>query len=158
MTPLGVEKRGLKIYESLPYARQWHLSLQTEYVLRKYWLWKSTLGYAYGADFDGNSLPFVRPPYYGLSVAFRKNHFSSEMVVEGDLKQTRFSTAYGEDATPAYTLAHFSVSYALPLKFHSIDFQLEVKNLFNTTYTTYADWKNFPRMGRNLIFGVKYQF
>ncbi|GIJ95541.1 hypothetical protein CAPN001_01100 [Capnocytophaga stomatis] len=158
MTPLGAEKRGLKMYESLPHANQLNVSMQTEYNFGKYWLWKNTLGYAYGADFKVNPLPFVRPPYYLSSVAFRKNRFSSEVTVEGDLKQTRFSTAYGEDATPAYTLTNLSVSYVLPFGSHQIDFQLEVENLLDTYYTTYADWKNFPRMGRNIILGVKYQF
>ena len=158
MTPLGVQKRGLKMYEALQYARQLNASLSVNYKISNHWSWRNNVGYAYGEDYQGNTLPFIRPLYYVSSVAFGRGNFSSEISVNGDLAQNQFSIAYGEDPTPAYTLVNISSKYGLKIKGHTLDIQLSVENILNRYYTTYADWKNFPRMGRNIILGIKYQF
>jgi len=37
-------------------------------------------------------------------------------------------------------------------------FQLGAENLFNSYYSTYADWGNIPRMGRNIFTALKFNF
>ena len=34
-------------------------------------------------------------------------------------------------------------------------FQVGAENLFNEYYSTYADWGNIPRMGRNIFTSLK---
>mgnify|MGYP003543791315 FL=1 len=33
-----------------------------------------------------------------------------------------------------------------------------VENMFDANYTTYTDWKNLPRMGRNIFVNLMFQF
>lgn len=158
MTPLGAKKRGLKMYQSLPYAKQFQFSVGISYQFSEFWLWKNHFGYAYGADYQENPLPFVRPPYYISAITFRKKNFSAEASLNSDFKQTRFSTAFGEDATPDYHLWNLSMQYEIPFDRYQIEFQIFAENIFNRNYTTYADWKNFPRMGRNFQLRIQFQF
>ena len=33
-----------------------------------------------------------------------------------------------------------------------------VENMFDANYTTYTDWNNLPRMGRNVFMNLMFQF
>lgn len=149
---------GLKAYQSLLYANQCNVSLDFQYQFLQNWTSKGTLAYAYGKDFEGENLPFIRPVTYQLSMAYKYKQFSCQAMLTGDLKQHYYNPDYGEDATDAYTLVSISTDYVLPIKKQQFYFQLGVENLFDQYYSTYADWRNFPRMGRNVYVGVKYEF
>lgn len=149
---------GLKAYQSLLYANQCNVSLDFQYQFLQKWLGKGMLAYAYGKDFEGESLPFIRPVTYQMSVAYTHKNFSCQAMLAGDLKQHYYNPDYGEDATPAYSLVSVSADYALPIEKQLFHLQLGVENLLDRYYSTYADWKNFPRMGRNFYVGVKFEF
>ena len=44
------------------------------------------------------------------------------------------------------------------MKKQKIQIEAGVENLLNTYYSTYADWGNIPRMGRNIFTSLKYSF
>ncbi|MDO4230387.1 MAG: TonB-dependent receptor, partial [Capnocytophaga sp.] len=155
MTPLA-ERRGVKMYEALKYANQLNASLAADWNIFDYLHWKNSVGYAYGEDFQGNTLPFIRPLHYTSSILFHKNNFRTELILMGDTTQTQYSIAYGEDETPAYTLLHLRIGYQIVSP--KIDIELGVENLFDSYYSTYANWKNFPQMGRNILLSVRYSF
>ncbi|GIZ16421.1 TonB-dependent receptor [Capnocytophaga catalasegens] len=39
-----------------------------------------------------------------------------------------------------------------------IDIKLGIDNLFDNYYSTYANWNNFPQMGRNITLNIQYSF
>jgi iron complex outermembrane receptor protein len=45
----------------------------------------------------------------------------------------------------------FSVNYTFNIKKLKTVFQVGAENLLNKYYSTYADWGNIPRMGRNIL-------
>lgn len=158
MTPLGAEKKGLKMYQSLPEARQLNITAEVRYDFSQNWHLKNAVGYAYGTDYQGNPLAFMRPFYYAFSVGFEKNNFRFLADFHGDFKQNRFSKSYGESPTPAYHLLDVSAEYRWKIKSYLLDFELSTENLFNAQYTTYSNWNKLPQMGRNIFFGVTYHF
>ena len=103
-------------------------------------------------------MPFIRPVSYQSSFNFRKNKFSCVFSFNGDFTQTAYSPEYGEDKTPAYIIYNFSANYSFPMKKQKIQLEAGVENLLNTYYSTYADWGNIPRMGRNIFTSLKYSF
>lgn len=157
MTPLQ-HKNGVKVYRSLPYAYHLNSSLSLSYNFADFALWKNSLGYAFGKDNKGNNLPFIRPLYYQSTIKAKKGNFWGDLSVEGDFEQTSFSSIYGEDATPAYTVVNLLFGWNYNLPHHKLSLQLGVENIFDRFYSTYADWNNFPRKGRNISLGVKYAF
>ncbi len=155
MTPIN-PKNGLKRYVSLDYAVQTALSLVVDYKVTDYLNLKNSIGYAYGKDNKNRPLPFIRPFTYKTELRYHRANLWAILSINGDTKQTRFSTAYGEDSTPAFTLVNLSMGYKIPQT--KINLEVGVENLFDRYYSTYADWKNFPRMGRNIHIGVDYKF
>lgn len=151
MTPLGENKRGIKIYENLPFAQQLNLSTDVKYSFSGNYYTKGQIGYAYGRDFEGRALPFIRPLYGNFSVGVQKKTFFGEIGVSADAKQGRFSVLYGEDATPSYVLLNASLGYVWEREKYRAEIRLGADNLLDRQYSTYADWKNFPRMGRNFM-------
>lgn len=150
--------RGLKEYQSLNYATQINFSTDFEYQFLKNLFWKGGITYAYGKDFLGETLPFIRPFSYQNSIEFRKKNTRINIGFNGDLKQKNYNPNYGEDATNDYFLVHFSIQHRIKFNEQNIEIQTGVENLLNRYYSTYADWNNFPRMGRNIFLAVKYSF
>ncbi|ULT27978.1 TonB-dependent receptor [Sphingobacterium sp. E70] len=78
--------------------------------------------------------------------------------LNGDFTQTNYSPAYGEDQTASYKIWNLSADYSFSLgKFKPV-FQVGAENLLNEYYSTYADWGNIPRMGRNIFTSLKVNF
>lgn len=156
--PMNAASVGVKKYESLKYAKIFNASLNFRYSIFENFNWKGSINYARGIDFKNSNLPFIRPVSYQSSFNFRKNKFSCVFSFNGDFTQTAYSPEYGEDKTPAYIIYNFSANYSFPMKKQKIQLEAGVENLLNTYYSTYADWGNIPRMGRNIFTSLKYSF
>ena len=65
---------------------------------------------------------------------------------------------YGEDRTPAYTTLDVSADYTFKIHNYTAVVQVGAENLTNAYYSTYADWGNIPRMGRNIFTSLKINF
>ncbi|MDO4225622.1 MAG: TonB-dependent receptor, partial [Bergeyella zoohelcum] len=148
----------VKGYTSLDFAKLYNLSFNFKYDFAENWQWKGSLTYARAKDHTGGNLPFIRPMSYLTSLRLRQYPFSVFASVQGDLAQNHFSPEYGEDRTPAYTIMDISADYSWVFCHQAVTLQAGVQNLFNQYYTTYADWGNIPRMGRNIFVGMKINF
>lgn len=154
-SPMNYQSFGVKGYTSLDYATLFNFSLNAQYDILEHLHSNGTLTYARGQDNDGGNLPFIRPLSYhaGLQCMYRK--FGFQASVNGDLAQINYSPEYGEDETPAYQIVNLSADYAFPVSRASAKIQIGCENLLNVYYSTYADWGNIPRMGRNLFASLK---
>lgn len=157
-SPMNYQSVGVKGYTSLPYARIFNMSVNANYDIMKHLHWNGLVTYARATDDKMGNLPFIRPLSYQTSLYYMYHQFGIKGSVNGDFKQDNFSPEYGEDAAAAYMICNISADYALTYKKYKMVLQVGAENLFNTYYSTYADWGNIPRMGRNIFTALKIQF
>ncbi|CDF77785.1 TonB-dependent receptor [Formosa agariphila KMM 3901] len=157
-SPMNYQSVGVKGYTSLDYATLFNFSMNANYAILDNLHWDGTLTYARGLDDNENNLPFIRPLSYQTSLHFSYKKFGFLTSLNGDLEQIDYSPEYGEDETPAYTNWNFSADYTFYIKDYKTVVQLGAENIFNTYYSTYADWGNIPRMGRNIFTSLKINF
>src|SRR5690606_16524016 len=120
--------------------------------------WKGTLTYARATDNHDLNLPFIRPLSYQTLFHFMHKNISFQTSLNGDFTQNDYSPEYGEDPTPAYAILNLSADYTFNLKNVKTVLQVGAENVFNEQYSTYADWGNIPRMGRNIFTSLKFNF
>ena len=157
-SPMNYQSVGVKGYTSLPYARLFNLSLNAHYDILPHLHWKGILTYARATDNRNGNLPFIRPLSYQTALHFMHKGFGIQTSLYGDLAQNNFSPEYGEDLTPAYRIWNLSADYTFAFNRFSAVLQAGAENLFNTYYSTYADWGNIPRMGRNMFTSLTIKF
>ena len=157
-SPMNYQSVGVKGYTSLDYATLFNFSLNAEYDIMEHLHWKGTLAYARGKDNKEGNLPFIRPLSYQTSVQYHYKDFGFQTSINGDLEQTDYSPEYGEDQTPSYAVWGLSADYTFYIGDFKTVFQVGAENIFNQYYSTYADWGNIPRMGRNIFTSVKINF
>ncbi|AZA81784.1 TonB-dependent receptor [Chryseobacterium lactis] len=157
-SPMNYQSVGVKAYTSLDHATIFNMSLNAGYNIIQDLHWKGTLTYARGRDDNGKNLPFIRPLSYQTSLHFMHRNFGFQTSVNGDFIQLNYSPEYGEDQTPAYTIWNFSMDYTFKIKQFKTVVQIGAENLLNKYYSTYADWGNIPRMGRNIFTSLKFSF
>ena len=145
---------GVKVYRNLPHATIFNASLLLKYRFPEYFLWNGKLTCARGQDDLHHNLPLIAPLSYDASLTFRKEKFFAEAGVAGAARQTYFSPEYGEDETKSHIIANVSAGF--DFKIDKVIFHLKsgVENLFDAYYSTYADWKNIPRRGRNIFVNI----
>ncbi|WP_084086547.1 TonB-dependent receptor plug domain-containing protein [Chryseobacterium sp. YR221] len=157
-SPMNYQSVGVKAYTSLDHATLFNMSLNTSYSILPELHWKGSLTYARGRDDKGKNLPFIRPLSYLTSLHFTHHNVGIHTSVNGDFIQLNYSPEYGEDKTPAYAVWNFSVDYNFKIKKIKTVFQVGAENLLNKYYSTYADWGNIPRMGRNIFTSLQFSF
>ncbi|MGQ8870447.1 TonB-dependent receptor plug domain-containing protein [Myroides sp. TSA_177.3] len=157
-SPMNYQSVGVKGYTSLDYATLFNFSLTGSYNLTDDLHWKGTLTYAKGQDDDKGNLPFIRPLSYQTTLHYSYRDFGMQTSVHGDAKQRDYSPEYGESQTPSYAIWNASVDYSFYVKDVKAVFQIGAENLLNEYYSTYADWGNIPRMGRNIFTSLKLNF
>ncbi|WP_093024060.1 TonB-dependent receptor plug domain-containing protein [Pustulibacterium marinum] len=157
-SPMNYQSVGVKGYTSLAYATLFNFSLDAGYFITKNLQWKGMLTYARGMDNEGGNLPFIRPLSYQTSLQYQYQQFGLQTTFNGDLAQEHYSPAYGEDLTPAYAIWNLSADYTFKLYHFETTVQLGAENVLNQYYSTYADWGNIPRMGRNLFTALQINF
>jgi len=155
-SPMNYQSVGVKGYTSLAYATLFNFSLNSNYKILEDLHWKGQLTYARAQDNKGGNLPFIRPLSYQTSLHYMLNKFSVQASVNGDLDQINYSPEYGEDNTPAYAICNLSADYSFNIKNISATVQVGAENLLDAYYSTYADWGNIPRMGRNIFTSLKF--
>lgn len=157
-SPMNYQSVGVKSYTSLDDAALFNFSLHTNYDIIEHLHWKGTLTYARGIDDKGGNLPFIRPLSYQTSLYYMYGDFGFRTSLNGDLEQVDFSPEYGEDKTAGYTIWNLSADYTFAIKKITTVIQVGAENVLNEYYSTYADWGNIPRMGRNIFTSVKFSF
>ncbi|WP_437918845.1 TonB-dependent receptor [Sphingobacterium sp. LRF_L2] len=157
-SPMNYQSVGVKGYTSLDYATLFNFSMKGSYHILHNLHWDGLLTYARGKDKLGTNLPFIRPLSYQTALHFTHKDFAIQTSWNGDLTQSNYSPTYGEDQTPAYSIWNISADYGFQLRKCQAVLQIGAENLFNEYYSTYADWGNIPRMGRNLFASLKVKF
>ncbi|WP_164112994.1 MULTISPECIES: TonB-dependent receptor [Sphingobacterium] len=157
-SPMNYQSVGVKGYTALDQANIFNAAISGHYDILAHLHWKGNLTYARATDGQGGNLPFIRPLTYQSSLHYMYKRFGIQTSLQGDAVQRDYSPEYGEDKTPAYCIWNMSADYILPIRNLKITLQVGAENLLNAYYSTYADWGNIPRMGRNIFTSAKINF
>ena len=147
---------GVKVYKNLDSAHLYNISWDMEYEPFEGFKWSGFLSYHRGADMNGRNLPFISPVAYRSNIQFTQGKFSGFLSMDGAGQQNDFSPEFGEDKTKAYTVFSLSLGRTFTIEDDAIYVKLGVENMFDKYYSTYTDWKNIPRMGRNFFITASY--
>ena len=158
IAPMTIGANGVKIYTALDYATILSSDFTISYQLSDFWIWKGQFVYNLGKDNENNGLPFMSPFNYMTSLGFRPGKFSSELQLKGNATQTEYNAFYGEDKTPDYAIVNANFGYKFTFEKSKMILNTGVENIFDANYTTYTDWNNLPRMGRNIFVNLMFQF
>ncbi|CAM3915389.1 TonB-dependent siderophore receptor [Flavobacterium cucumis] len=158
VAPMTIGANGVKIYTALDFATILSADFTVSYQLSDFWIWKGQFVYNLGKDNENNGLPFMSPFNYMTSLSFRPGKFSSELQLKGNATQTEYNAFYGEDKTPDYAIVNANFGYKFTFEKSKMIFNTGVENLLDANYTTYTDWNNLPRMGRNIFMNLMFQF
>lgn len=157
-SPMNYQSVGVKGYTALNYATLFNFAVNARYDILEHLHWNGALTYARARRSQGGNLPFIRPWSYHTSLHWMRGKWGVQAGVQGDTKQVDFSPEYGEDQTPAYSVWNLSADYTWQMGDKQLSIQTGVENLMNSRYSTYADWGNIPRMGRNVFTALKINF
>ncbi len=145
---------GVKVYENLPHATLLNASVVLKYWLTENLAWNSRILYSRGQDNKKSNLPLIAPLIYDTSLSLKKEKFIAEAGLAGAGRQIHFSPEYGEDETKDYLIVNISAGYTFKAGKTIFNLKAGVENLFDAYYSTYSDWKNIPRKGRNLFINL----
>lgn len=152
--PMTIGADGVRRYTALPYATIANTSLRAEHAITQRLKGTAQLTYTLGRDNKGNNLPLMSPLRYSASLDYKAGRFNSAMALEGNAAQVDYSPEYGEDRTPAYAVIHLNAGYGFTMQSLKIHTAVGVENLLDTYYSTFGDWKNIPRKGRNFFLNL----
>lgn len=156
LSAMSIGADGVKVYENLKYAQMFNASLSGRYSISDAIKWTGRVSYHRGVDNDGENLPLISPLSYRSSLDFFKNQFSASLSVEGAGEQNNYNPEYGETKTAAYATLSASFGKRFFINDNDLFVKAGVENIFDTHYSSYTDWKNIPRMGRNFYLTLSY--
>ena len=151
---IGAE--GVKIYTNLESARLFNTSLSGSYAISDDFDLSGSISYHRGVDDEGDNLPLISPVSYKTALEFNKGQISASLSAEGAGEQTNYNPAYGETKTASYAILSASLGKRFFINADDLFLKAGVDNLFDTYYSTYTDWNNIPRMGRNFYLTITY--
>lgn len=155
-SPMVIGADGVKVYSALNNVLQFNSALSASYKFNSNFTLNGSVGYNYGKEINGENLPLISPISYKANLVYTKGFFNSKIEVVGAGTQNNFSKIYGEDKTKEYTIINLDAGYKFYINNDNIILKTGVENVFNTYYSTYSDWKNIPRMGRNIFVNLSY--
>ena len=152
--PMTIGASGVKKYTALNYATVFNADYSLAYHFLNDFKAQSQLVYCYGKGSDGNNLPFISPFRYSLALNYSKTNFTSQITVNGNAKHNRYAPFYGENKTSDYIIFGLNTGYSFWFNKTSLTMKAGIENIFDRYYTTFSDWNNIPRTGRNVYLNV----
>lgn len=149
--PMTIGAGGIKKYIALEYAIIANTDLQIEYNFSQIWSAKAQVAYTYGQSAAGENLPFISPLRFSGSIQYRKSGYDIAASASANDVQSKFSTDYGEDKTAAYVVYNLTAGKSFAVVSTKCNLQIGLENIFDKSYSTFSDWNNIPRKGRNLF-------
>ncbi|MDR2026236.1 MAG: hypothetical protein LBQ01_01595 [Prevotellaceae bacterium] len=154
LSSMTVGAAGVKVYGNLPHASILNVNLSAKYLFPEYFTLQGRVAYSRGRDDKNGNLPLIPPLSYESSLVFAAGRFVAEIAVAGASRQTRYSPEYGEDETANYFIGNVSIGYSFKIDRVVLNLKSGVENVFDAYYSTYADWNNIPRKGRNVFLNL----
>ncbi|MCR5862593.1 MAG: TonB-dependent receptor plug domain-containing protein [Flavobacterium sp.] len=158
LSAMTIGAAGVKVYGQLPQAGIANLSAEMGYDFSERWKSSASVSYRRGSGDGVGDLPLMQPFAYRAGLGYLLSSFTAKLDISGAASQHRFNPAFGETALPAYCILNVGVTKAFSWDNGSLLLKGGIENLFDTEYTTFADWNRLPRMGRNFFINISYNF
>lgn len=156
LSTMTIGANGVKMYGALEHASIFDVYLNASYQLSKPFSINGSLGYNYGTGSNNKPLPFIKPFSYLTEINYATTRFNAALQLEGNGNQSQYSSFYGEDETPGYAVINANFGNVFYNHTNKIVLKYGVENLLDTNYSSYADWNNIPRQGRNFYINLSY--
>ncbi len=156
LSTMTIGADGVKIYTNLDYAQLFNATLSGKYSISNAFKLTGNISYHRGTDDAGENLPLISPISYRSALDFYKNQFSASLSVDGAGEQTNFNPTYGETKSAAYATLSASFGKRFFINENDLFVKAGIENILDTYYSTYTDWNNIPRMGRNFYLTISY--
>lgn len=156
LTSMTIGANGVRIYEALSNATIFDIYLNSSYKFSEVFSVNGTIGYNYGKGSNNENLPLIRPFSYLAEINYSTKKFNAALQLEGNGNQSSFSSFYGEDETPAYGILNLNCGNIFYKEQNKFILKYGIENLLDANYSTYADWNNIPRPGRNFYLNVSF--
>ena len=156
LSTMTIGADGVKIYSALDHAQIFDFYVNSSYQISEVFSVNGTLGYNYGKGSNKENLPFIKPFSYVAEVNYTKRFFNAALQLNGHGNQTNYSSYYGENETASFATLNLNFGNIFYIKQNKLVFKYGIENLLDTEYSTYADWNNIPRQGRNFYMNVSF--
>lgn len=156
LSTMTIGASGVKIYSNLDFAQLFNASFYGRYSISNAFKLSGNISYHRGVDDDGENLPLISPVSYGGALDFYKNQYSASLSIEGAGEQSNYNPAYGETKTAAYATLSASFGKRFFINDNDLFVKAGIQNILDTNYSSYTDWNNIPRMGRNVYATISY--
>jgi iron complex outermembrane receptor protein len=80
------------------------------------------------------------------------------MVFFGNTTQTQYSPIYGEKRTADYAILNVTSGYLFYIEKSKLNAKIGIENIFDAYYSTFSDWNNIPRKGRDFFLNLTFDF
>jgi len=158
LSPMTIGANGVRVYNALPNASIFDVYVNTSYKFSNTISANASVGYNYGKGSNNKNLPLIKPFSYLTELNYNIKTFNAALQLEGNGNQSNYSNFYGEDETPSYSVLNLNLGHVFFLDTNKFILKYGVENILDTTYSTYADWNNIQRQGRNFYVNVSVVF
>ncbi|PKG50041.1 TonB-dependent receptor [Olleya sp. 1-3] len=156
--PMTIGANGVRVYNALPNASIFDVYVNTSYKFSNTISANASVGYNYGKGSNNKNLPLIKPFSYLTELNYNIKTFNAALQLEGNGNQSNYSNFYGEDETPSYSVLNLNLGHVFFLDTNKFTLKYGVENILDTTYSTYADWNNIQRQGRNFYMNISVVF
>ncbi|HEX9601784.1 MAG TPA: TonB-dependent receptor [Mariniflexile sp.] len=156
LSPMTIGANGVQVYTQLNNATIFDVYLNSSYQLSKTVSANATVGYNYGKGSNKEPLPLIKPFSYLAEIKYNTSSFNAAIQLEGNGNQSKYSRFYGEDETPQYAVLNLNLGNIFYINNQKTVLKYGIENIFDTNYSTYADWNNIPRQGRNMYINLSF--
>ena len=156
ISAMTIGANGVRVYNALNYASIFDVYVNASYEFSESFSANGTIGYNYGKGQNNKNLPLIKPFSYLTEVSYSTKKFNAALQLEGNGNQSKYSSFYGEDETPAYAVMNLNLGNVFYIKQNKLVLKYGIENILDANYSTYADWNNIPRQGRNFYINTSY--
>lgn len=156
LSQMTIGANGVRIYNALPNATIFDAYVNSSYKFYKSFSINATLGYNYGKGSNNENLQLIKPFSYLAEASYNTSKFNASLQLEGNSNQSQYSSFYGEDETSAYGIVNLNLGNMFYTNNNEWILKYGVENVLDANYSTYADWNNIPRQGRNFYMNISF--
>lgn len=156
ISSMTIGANGVRVYNALNHARILDIYLNSSYTISQKFSANASVGYNYGKGSNGANLPLIRPFSYFAEINFNTSKFNAALQLDGNGNQSNFSSLYGENETAAFAVLNLNLGHAFYGEQGKTVLKYGIENILDRNYSTFADWNNIPRPGRNFYINLSY--
>jgi len=156
VSSMTIGANGVRVYNALDNASIFDVYLNSSYKISERFTINGTVGYNYGKGSNGENLPLIKPFSYFAELNYNTPKFNAALQLDGNGNQSNFSSLYGENETAAYAILNLNLGNAFYGKKGKTILKYGIENILDSNYSTYADWNNIPRQGRNFYVNLSF--